>query len=236
MERGPGFERYARMDRPEAATDRQEEAGIEKMPYRELQELVVTKLTSVNDALNTERALAAEVRKMGARVSRDTAEGIMRLEEQKNTLLHAAAKYLEPVSRDANMAAAMGEEFLVVKPSNFEELMTDPGEMVVTDDMITIVQETAELQKEEAALAKKSAEIEGQMGQAVVLLGNLERRGFGEFIPTTGSRERAKEAAAALQKFLNGALRELEEIGASLTAVRAELSLGVPEREEREAA
>ncbi len=232
MERGPAFEQYAQMERPNAENDN--DGAIETMPYRELQELVVTKLTAVNEALNTERDLAAQVRKMGAGVSRETAEGIMRLEDQKNALLAAAKEYLEPVSRDANMAAAMGEVFLVVRPENFDELMTDPGEMVVTDDMITIVGETEELSKEETALVAQSTQIEAQMKSTLAMMGNLERKQ--ELIPTSGSVEKQKETLASMQEYLQGSLRALEDVDAKLAEVRSILSLGLPQEQQKQAA
>src|SRR5687768_11154298 len=112
---------------PEMAPKPESEKGdeaIEMMPYGELLTGVGEQMMKVVDTLEKERQLASEIRGMGGKVSRETAELIMNLERRKNDLLKVYNQTLEPVRREAAMAFIDNAEMLVPKPENLELLMS----------------------------------------------------------------------------------------------------------------
>lgn len=133
----------------------------ELVPYGELLTQVGEQMGKVVSTLEEERKLSGEIRDMGGKVTRETADRIMDLERQKNGLLDVYTKTLEPARKDASAAFLDHAELAVEKPVNLDELMTDPDVLEVTDDMIIETQtsdEIARLEKDLAAEADKARE------------------------------------------------------------------------------
>lgn len=133
----------------------------ELVPYGELLTQVGEQMGKVVSTLEEERKLSGEIRAMGGKVTRETADRIMDLERQKNGLLEVYQQTLEPARKDAFAAFLDRQELAVEKPMNFDELMTDPETLEVTDDMLIEVQtseQLAGLEKDLAAEADKARE------------------------------------------------------------------------------
>ena len=144
--------------KPESKEDKE---AIEMVPYDELLTNVGETMSKVVKTLEDERKLSAEIRDMGGKVTRETADRIMGLEKQKNELIGVYSKTLEPVRKDAFEAFLDRQELLVEKPENLDALMTDPEVLEVTDDMIIETQtsgELADLEKELVSEADKAQE------------------------------------------------------------------------------
>src|SRR5688572_24051453 len=106
----------------------------ELVPYGELLTQVGEQMGKVVSTLEEERKLSGEIRAMGGKVTRETANRVMDLERQKNGLLEVYQQTLEPARKDAFAAFLDRQELAVEKPMNFDELMTDPETLEVTDD------------------------------------------------------------------------------------------------------
>jgi len=142
--------------KPESEKDKE---AIEMVPYDELLTGVGETMSKVVKTLEDERKLSAEIRDMGGKVTRDTADRIMGLEKQKNDLLAVYSKTLEPARKDAFEAFLDRQELLVEQPTDMKSLMSDPETLEVTDDMIIETQtsgELADLEKEMVAEADKA--------------------------------------------------------------------------------
>jgi hypothetical protein len=128
------------------------EKETELIPYGELMSQVGEQMNKVVSSLEKERQMAADIRKMGGKVTRETADRISNLEKQKNGLLEVYVDVLEPVRKDADMAFLEHAELAVPKPEELEALMTDPDEIEITDDMIIETQTSDELATLEKSL------------------------------------------------------------------------------------
>jgi hypothetical protein len=151
--------------KPESAEQGHEAEGeaIELVPYDELLTNVGEQMGKVVRTLEEERKLSDEIRKMGGKVTRETAERVMDLERQKNGLIEVYMKTLEPVRKDAFEAFLDRAQYVVEKPANMEELMTDPEVLEVTDDMIIETQSSDELASLEKELVDESDKAQQEM-------------------------------------------------------------------------
>ncbi len=117
----------------------EEHKETELVPYGELLSDVGRQMGKVVETLENERQLAAEIRRLGGKITRETAGRIRDLEGRKNELLKVYEETLEPVRKDAAEAFLERAEILVPKPENVEALMTDPSALEVDDaDLIEV--------------------------------------------------------------------------------------------------
>jgi hypothetical protein len=140
-----------------------ENKETEMVPYGELMSQVGESMTRVVSSLDKETKMAAEIRKMGGKVTRETADRITDLEKQKNGLLKVYEDVLEPVRKDADEAFLDRAELAVPKPEEIESLMTDPDVMEVTDDMLIEVQTSEELATMEKGLRDEADRVNEEM-------------------------------------------------------------------------
>lgn len=145
---------------PESEKDKE---AIEMMPYDELLTGVGETMSKVVKTLEDERKLSREIRDMGGKVTRDTAERIMGLEKQKNELLGVYEKTLEPARKDAFEAFLDRQELLVEQPEDLKSLMSDPETLEVTDDMIIETQTSGELADLERDLVAETDKAQQEM-------------------------------------------------------------------------
>ncbi|HTM68928.1 MAG TPA: hypothetical protein VL426_06555 [Candidatus Binatia bacterium] len=215
--------------KPESKEDKE---AIEMMPYDELLTNVGEQMNKVVRTLDEERKLAGEIRGLGGKVTRDTAERIMGLEKQKNDLLQVYTKTLEPVRKEAFEAFLDRQELLVEEPENLKELMTDPETLEVTDDMIIETQtagELADLEKELSLEADKASEEMADLIEAM-----HEAKAQKTEMPDLGDPELRKGYMGILEsryndlkerlKYVNDdeARAEMKEIDAKLLPMMAE--------------
>lgn len=167
------------------AESKEEKESAELMPYGELLGQVGDQVSKVVKSLEQERDLAAEVRKVGGKVTRETADRIKDLERQKNDLLKVYEKTLEPARKSSWLAGLEGEELLVDKPEDIEALMTDPDEMEVADDELIEVQTSEELKALETKLQDEADKVREEMVAVIEKMHGL-KNDEGPAIPDLG--------------------------------------------------
>lgn len=139
------------------------EKAMEVMPYGELMTKVGEQMVRVVETLEKERALAAEIREMGGKITPETAVQIKALEKQKNDLLKVYESTLEPVRKEAAEAHIEGADWLVEKPKELEAMMTDPDTMEVADEDLIEVQTVEDLRAKEQQLQGELDKSQEQM-------------------------------------------------------------------------
>lgn len=164
--------------------------AIEVMPYDELLTNVGEQMSKVVKTLDDERKLAGEIRGMGGKVTRETADKIMDLERQKNGLLEVYAKTLAPVRKDAFEAFMDRAELLVEKPEDLDKLMTDPETLEVTDDMLIEAQTSEELANLEKDLVAEADRAQEEMTSLVESMRDAKAQKFEQ--PDLGDPELRK--------------------------------------------
>ncbi len=140
---------------------------------------------SVVQALERERGYAAEVRKMGARVTRETAQKIADLEKQRDSLEQAvdeAAHDLAFTDWVASKRENAGEKPLdemvtkKLRTPELEALLNDPDAIDITDDMIVEVQSEVELKVLEAQLQEEADNAQFEMADIIEQLHEIKKR------------------------------------------------------------
>lgn len=143
-------------------------------------------MNSVVQALERERGYAAEVRKMGARVTRETAQKIADLEKQRDRLqqeVDEAAHDLAFTSWVATKRENAGEkpldEMLVKKlrTPELEELLNDPDAIDITDEMVVEVQSEVELKVLEKQLQEEADNAQFEMADIIEQLHDIKKNG-----------------------------------------------------------
>jgi hypothetical protein len=175
------------------------ENETEVVPYGELMSQVGEQMNKVVSSLEKERQMAADIRKMGGKVTRETADRISNLEKQKNGLLEVYVDVLEPVRKDADMAFLEHAEFAVPKPAEIESLMTDPDEIEITDDMIIETQTSDELANLEKGLRDEADAANEEMVGIIEKMRDM-RNASGPLSPDLGDPEIRKGTIGILQQ------------------------------------
>lgn len=175
------------------------EKETELVPYGELMSQVGEQMSKVVSSLEKEREMAADIRKMGGKVTRETAERIAGLEKQKNSLLGVYEDVLEPVRKDADMAFLEHAELAVPKPEEIDALMTDPDEIEVTDDMIIETQTSDELANLEKGLRDEADAANEEMIGIIEKMRDM-RNASGPLSPDLGDPEIRKGTIGILQQ------------------------------------
>lgn len=175
------------------------EKETELVPYGELMSQVGEQMSKVVSSLEKEREMAADIRKMGGKVTRETADRIAGLEKQKNSLLGVYEDVLEPVRKDADMAFLEHAELAVPKPEEIDALMTDPDEIEVTDDMIIETQTSDELANLEKGLRDEADAANEEMIGIIEKMRDM-RNASGPLSPDLGDPEIRKGTIGILQQ------------------------------------
>ncbi len=218
----------------EEAQKKEEAETAELMPYGELMDKVGGQATKVKAELSKEKELAAEIRKMGGRITKETAKRIRGLDAQLNGLIKVYEKVLEPVRTEAGAAFIEDEEYLVPKPEELEALMVDPSMIELPDAAVTEIQESAELKAFEKAL-QDSADVTRQYMDTIKSQMERAYQDYHKlFIPTTGDK-------AAMESFWKLQAGEWKKLAGSLAEIEAQLAdvrsnLGFVENREARAA
>ncbi len=192
------------------------EKAVEMVPYGELLTRTGEQMMNVTAALERERKLAADIRGMGGKVTKETAGKIMDLERQKNALLEVYEKTLEPVRRDAAEAFLDRAEWLVPEPAEIDKLMTDPDEMEVTDDMLIETQTSEQMAQLEKDLSGEADKAREEMASLVEQMHDAKNEA-GPFIPDFGDpqlRESYRGLMQARYAELQGDVATIERLEA----------------------
>lgn len=171
--------------------DRVKEAGREWMSFSDVLSKSGEAMTAVTAALDRERNIAAEVRRMGGRVTMETAKKIQGLEHQRNRLEQV-------IDKTAGFMSDTGaEEGVTLTPEDFNEITKDPDAFEITDDMIVEMQPEMELKVLEAQLVDETERAQDQIIKVATQInglrkpperkmpGNLASDEEGDFLNTT---------------------------------------------------
>lgn len=181
-------EMFGGMPPQETKKTPESEKSVEMVPYGELLTMTGEQMMKVTTTLERERKLAADIRGMGGKVTKETADKIMDLERQKNALLEVYEKTLEPVRKDAAEAFLDKAEWLVPKPEDLDKLMTDPEEMEVTDDMLIETQTSEQLSQLEKDLTDEADKAREEMAGLIEQIHKTKNEA-GPLIPDFGDPE-----------------------------------------------
>lgn len=198
----------------------------EVVPFSEMLEAVSTQLKKLNSSLDDERALSAQIRKMGGVVTQEAAGSIRALENQFNALMKLYEERLQPSTKEAAMALISGQEFVIEKPENFDELMKEPGIVDVTNDDLPEIQTSVELKAKEAQLVSEAEAIENEMIELVDQINTMSDRK--DLMPTGLSEDIKKQQIGILRAHFDDLLKSLTGIREDLTGIK--LNVGMAKR------
>jgi hypothetical protein len=139
-------------------------------------------MSSVVQALERERGYAAEVRKMGARVTRETSQKIADLEKQRNRLEQevdeaahdlAFINWVSAKREQGNETPPM--EMKKLRTPELDELLNDPDSIDITDDMVVEVQSEVELKILEQQLQEEADNAQFEMADLIEQLHEMKK-------------------------------------------------------------
>ncbi len=212
-----------------------ENKETEVMPWGELMTNVGEQMGKVMGSLEKEREMAADIRKMGGKVTRETADRIMNLERQKNDLLGIYEDVLEPVRKEADEAFLDRAEYVVPKPEELDALMTDPEEMEVSDDMIIEKQTSGDLASLEKSLRDVADDANEEMVDIIEKMNALKKsteahlrtryeqlKGRSALIDDPATKAEMREIDAQLLPMMSKGIEVTAAGGKDAEAVKAE--------------
>ncbi|MCC7522436.1 hypothetical protein IT407_01360 [Candidatus Uhrbacteria bacterium] len=197
----------------------------ELIPYSELLESVHAKAKRVNEELDRERDISAEIRKMGSVISKEGAAQVHRLEDKFNALLRVYKNTLEPVRKERSIAFLNKEELLVEKPSNFDLLMEDPAIQTLDPEDLVEVPSSKEMRMQETQLLVRETEIEEELD---VIIDELNRVTPLQNALTETAIQLDEERRKMLTSRANSLYRDLRGIRQQLSDIK--LNIGMAKR------
>lgn len=162
-------------------------------------------MSAVVQALERERGFAAEVRKMGARVTRETAQKIADLEKQRSRLQDEVDSTAEFMLFTDSFEVS-SEDMQKLRTPELEALLNDPDAIEITDDMIVEVQPEVDLKLLEAQLGEEADNAQFEMADIIEQLHNIKKAAKKPEPPVKWDPELRK----SLRDVLSTRVKELE--------------------------